>query len=82
VAALCRRPRRIFLASRPSWKAEEDEEATARLRKGESVGRPVGSDAFLAALEPRTRRPLHALKRGPKPKAARDEEERSNALSP
>jgi len=48
--------------------ADEDEGATARLRKGESVGRPVGSDTFLAALETRTRRRLHALKRGPKPK--------------
>ena len=48
--------------------ADEDEEATARLRKGETVGRPVGSDAFLTALETRTRRRLHALKRGPKPK--------------
>jgi putative transposase len=47
---------------------EEDPEATARLRKGESVGRPVGSDAFLSALEAQTRRSLHALKRGPKPK--------------
>src|SRR5208337_2070878 len=48
--------------------ADEEEEATARLRKGESVGRPVGSDTFLAALETKTRRRLHALKRGPKPK--------------
>jgi REP-associated tyrosine transposase len=48
--------------------ADEDEGATARLRKGESVGRPVGSDTFLAALETSTRRRLHALKRGPKPK--------------
>ena len=48
--------------------ADEDEGATARLTQGESVGRPVGSDTFLAALETRTRRRLHALKRGPKPK--------------
>ncbi len=48
--------------------ADEDVEATARLRKGESVGRPVGSETFLAALETRTGRRLHALKRGPKPK--------------
>ena len=32
---------------------DEDEGATARLRKGESVGRPVGSAAFLIALETR-----------------------------
>src|SRR5271166_3372993 len=48
--------------------ADEDEGATARLRKGESVGRPAGSDTFLAALETKTRRRLHAHKRGPKPK--------------
>jgi len=48
--------------------AGEDEATTARLRKGESVGRPIGSDAFLAALEAKTRRPLHTLKRGPKPR--------------
>ncbi len=48
--------------------SDEDEEATARLRKGESVGRPVGSEAFLAALETTTSRRLRALKRGPKPK--------------
>ncbi len=48
--------------------ADEDEGATVRLRKGESVGRPVGSETFLALLETRSRRRLHALKRGPKPK--------------
>ncbi len=32
------------------------------------LGRPVASDTFLAALETKTRRRLHALKRGPKPK--------------
>jgi putative transposase len=51
--------------------AGEDKAAAARLRKGESVGRPVGSDAFLAALETRTRRLLQPLKRGPKPKEGR-----------
>jgi hypothetical protein len=30
--------------------AGEDEGAAARLRKGESVGRPIGSETFLAAL--------------------------------
>jgi len=47
---------------------EDEELATARLRKGESVGRPVGSEAFIAALETKTGRRLRALKRGPKPK--------------
>ncbi len=44
------------------------EGAVSGIPKGESVGRPVGSDAFLAALETWTRRRLRALKRGPKPK--------------
>jgi putative transposase len=66
---------------------EEDAAATARLRKGESVGRPVGADAFLAALEAKTRRSLHALKRGPKPRnagagRAQPQSEQKNALSP
>ena len=48
--------------------AAEDEAATERLRKGESVGRPIGSEAFLASLEARTGRRLRALPRGPKPR--------------
>ena len=48
----------------------EDREATARLRKGETVGRPVGGAAFLAALEARSGRRLAPLKRGPKPRCA------------
>ena len=46
---------------------EEDAAATSRLRKGESVGRPIGSESFLAALEAQTHRRLRPLKRGPKP---------------
>jgi putative transposase len=45
----------------------EDEAATARLREGESVGRPIGSEAFLTALESRSGRRLRPLPRGPKP---------------
>jgi putative transposase len=48
----------------------EDREATARLRKGETVGRPVGAPAFLARLEARSGRRLAPLKRGPKPRGA------------
>ena len=43
-----------------------DVEADAALRKGESVGRPVGAEAFLAGLEARTDRRLRPQKRGPK----------------
>ena len=45
-----------------------DAEATERLRKGESVGRPIGAPAFLAALEETLGRRLAPGKRGPKPR--------------
>jgi hypothetical protein len=44
--------------------------ATARLGKGESVGRPVGAPSFLAELEPLSGRRLAPLKREPKPRRA------------
>lgn len=44
----------------------EDRDAAKRPREGESVGRPIGSEAFLDALELRTGRRLGALPRGPK----------------
>jgi putative transposase len=47
---------------------EEDRDAISRLRKGESVGRPIGSDAFLASLEAHTGRRLHVLPRWLKPR--------------
>ena len=40
----------------------------AALRKAESVGRPVGSPAWLAEMEQRTGLTLAPAKRGPKPK--------------
>ena len=49
---------------------DENEAATERLRRAESIGRPLGSPAFLARLEKRFARPLVAKKRGPKPAAA------------
>ena len=55
-------------ASPTSWKPTRTKGRQRVSRKGESVGRPVGLDAFLAALETRTRRRLHALKPGPKSK--------------
>jgi putative transposase len=42
----------------------EDAPATERLRKGESVGRPIGSQRFLEELEARTGRRLRPLSRG------------------
>jgi putative transposase len=46
---------------------EEDPERLDRLRRAESIGRPIGDDAFIQALEARTRRSLKPGKRGPKP---------------
>jgi putative transposase len=40
-----------------------------RLRRAESIGRPLGDEAFLARLEALTRRSLKPGKRGPKPSA-------------
>ena len=45
----------------------EDEERTMRLRKAESIGRLIGSDAWLAELEERSGRPLKPAKRGRRP---------------
>lgn len=48
---------------------EADPGALARLRKAESIGRPLGDERFVAALEAETGRVLTPGKRGPKPKA-------------
>ena len=45
-------------------------EQLARLRAAESIGRPLGSDRFLARLERSTGRTLKPGKRGPKPAEA------------
>jgi putative transposase len=47
----------------------EDAEAIGRLRAAESIGRPLGDDRFLAAIERSTARNLRPGKRGPKPRA-------------
>ena len=44
----------------------EDEERTVRLRRAESIGRPVGSEAWLAGLEAQRGCKLTPAKRGPK----------------
>ncbi len=49
--------------------AETDESALARLRRAESIGRPLGDEAFLGDLERRTRRRLRPAKRGLKVRA-------------
>jgi len=55
----------------------EDEEATRRLRRAESIGRPAGSDAFLDALERRYGRSVKPRRRG-RPRKAGE----ISALSP
>jgi putative transposase len=52
---------------------EADPELLERLRAAESIGRPLGSDRFLARLERRTGRTLKPAKRGPKPADADDD---------
>lgn len=54
-----------------SFLGEEFDEAFtyAALRKAESIGRPVGSRAWLADMEARSGKPLLPQKRGPKPKS-------------
>ena len=52
---------------------EADPDLFERLRAAESIGRPLGSDRFLARLERRTGRTLKPAKRGPKPADADDD---------
>jgi putative transposase len=47
--------------------AGPDAPAFERLRRAESIGRPLGDDAFLARLEAAAHRRLRPAKRGPKP---------------
>jgi putative transposase len=48
--------------------AGEDEAMSARLRRAEQIGRPVGSATFIAGLERQTGRRLSPSPRGRKPK--------------
>ncbi|MFP6748170.1 MAG: transposase [Alphaproteobacteria bacterium] len=47
----------------------EDEAASAALRRAETIGRPLGTDDWLAALESRYGQRLRRQRRGPKPGA-------------
>ena len=55
--------------------ADNDGEAHDRLRRAESIGRPLGSAAFVAAVEARLGRALAPGRRGPKPKKAGDDDD-------
>ena len=48
-------------------KAGEDEALSERLRQAETIGRPLGTKAFIARLERKTGRTLAPAKRGRKP---------------
>ena len=54
---------KMLLADTP-----EQEMAEMLLRRAETIGRPLGSVAFLERLERKLGRPLQAGKRGPKPR--------------
>lgn len=45
----------------------EDEDLSQKLRQAETIGRPLGTDAFIARLERKTGRVLKPAKRGPRP---------------
>ena len=62
--------------------AGEDLAMSERLRKAETIGRPIGSANFIANLERDSGRRLRAEKPGPKPKANESGGDQLNALSP
>lgn len=62
--------------------AGEDIVASERLRRAETVGRPLGSGEFIAGLERETGRRLMPGKRGPRPRARDGETGELTALSP
>ncbi|HRE61745.1 MAG TPA: transposase [Micropepsaceae bacterium] len=53
--------------------AGEDEVLSQKLRRAETIGRPLGSDAFLSRLERKAGRALKPGKRGPRPQPADDD---------
>jgi putative transposase len=62
---------------------EPDQDMLDRLRRAESIGRPLGDDSFIDMLEAQTDRPLKPAKRGRRPAATPDAEQLEfNALSP
>jgi hypothetical protein len=69
--AYCLMPNHVHVVAVPQ--GEDGLRATfAPLRRADSVGRPVGSPAWLAAQEARLGRPLAPGKRGPKRRTDRD----------
>jgi putative transposase len=62
--------------------AGEDQAMSARLRRAEQIGRPIGGAEFIAALENQTGRRLAPRTPGPKPKLGGGNEDLFSALSP
>lgn len=54
-------------------KSGEDEALSEKLRQAETIGRPLGTQAFLAKLERKTGRMLRPAKRGRKPIAEEED---------
>lgn len=50
-------------------KLGEDEDLSQKLRQAETIGRPMGTEAFIARLERKSGRVLKPAKRGPLPKS-------------
>jgi putative transposase len=63
--------RKRFAPFRKFFAGPPDPAAVVRLRAAQSVGRPVGNQAFMARLERLTKRPLRPAKRGPRPRRGR-----------
>ena len=49
-------------------KSGEDEDLSRKLRQAETIGRPLGNDAFISRLERKSGRILKPARRGPPPK--------------
>ena len=47
----------------------EDAALSAQIRRSETIGRPLGSDAFVEGLEQSAGRPFSLARRGPKPRS-------------
>ena len=71
--------REPVLSRYPNFKAlielGEDEDVSEKLRQAETIGRPLGSEAFITRLERKTGRTLRPAKRGRKPKPEEDDED-------
>jgi putative transposase len=50
--------------------ARDDEALSRRLRQAETIGRPLGADAFIASLETESGRTPRPGKRGPRRRGA------------